>query len=383
MTKKNILIITGLDSSLKMGGIERWYINLAKIVDKESRIFLFYNKELPTDFIVNSFESHHIYSSVFAFNEIKNRREEFRKFLTNHQIKVVWSHFENTLQFLPYAKKMGLITLWTLHMGNYYYTNKQWTTNFKLFIGVILFRIKIFRNIFYIDKIYCVSDGVRKEFKNFFGHRNKFEVNYLGFEKNFLEDNLKEWKKRNKLKEKLVISSVAFHGRIKGVDIYIRAIAELNKRGYENIMYYQIGCGQYLDRNNDTAELKELAMNLNIKNLCWKGLQREVLPFLLDSDVYCQPSRHEAMPFSIMEAMSVGLPIVAPNIGGIPELVQDNANGLLFKVENYLDLADKIEILIKNRDLREKMGEHSLAVIHQDRFQSENNIKKILKDICW
>lgn len=383
MTKKNILIITGLDSSLKMGGIERWYINLAKMVDKESRIFLFYNKELPADFIVNSFESHHIYSSVFAFNEIKKRREEFREFVINHQIKIVWSHFENTLQFLPYAKKMGLTTLWTLHMGNYYFLNKQWTTNLKLFVGVSLFRIKTFTNIFYIDKIYCVSNGVLNEFKNFFGFNTKFEVNYLGFEKEFFQINRLLYDKKNNDASKIIITCIAFHGKIKGVDLFVKMIAELNKRGHGHVEYFQVGGGQFLDNNDDTEELHKLADSLKITNLRWMGLQRDVLPFLLKSDIYCQPSRHEALSFTTMEAMSVGLPIIAADTGGLPELIHAHHNGYLFETENHLDLADKVEILIKDEELRKKMGEQSLAIIHQEKFYSESNIKKILTDINW
>ena len=65
---------------------------------------------------------------------------------------------------------------------------------------------------------------------------------------------------------------------------------------------------------------------------------------------------HENSPISILEAMAYGKPIVASQIGGIPELVREGKTGLLFDPGNVDQLSDKITLLLGNRGLREAFG---------------------------
>ena len=379
---RNILIVTGLNTSEKRGGLERWYINLSRLEPTDIKIYLFYNQKLPVDSLTSEFKSNRIYPSVFKFSEITEEVDKFRLFVESNKVGYVIAHFENTVQVLPHAKKMGLKTAWSLFMGNYYYVNTDWRKNFKLFIGTQLHRLKIYRYLFYVDKVYCASHGVQKEFKNFFSHNHKFEVNYLGLEEEFLRSNLQKAQGRKKANTgEIVITCIAFHGKVKGIDIYVRAISELNKRGYDNVHYTQIGGSQFMDDRKDTLELHELASSLQIKNLSWLGIQNDVTPFLLETDIYCQPSRHEALSFTVMEAMSVELPVVAANTCGLPELIHNDENGFLFEIDNYLDLADKLELLINDEELRKRMGAKSLEIVNLPVFKTENNIKKILEDL--
>jgi glycosyltransferase involved in cell wall biosynthesis len=73
-------------------------------------------------------------------------------------------------------------------------------------------------------------------------------------------------------------------------------------------------------------------------------------------------SRSEGLPISIIEAMIAGKPIVASKVGGIPELVKDNDNGMLVKERNVLEAAQHIETLLKNPYLRERMGLRSKEI---------------------
>ena len=71
----------------------------------------------------------------------------------------------------------------------------------------------------------------------------------------------------------------------------------------------------------------------------------------------------ENSPMSILESFSCGTPVVASNIGGIPELVKDKITGMLFKPRNYVDLSSKIEYLLTNPSLLKKMSINCLNTI--------------------
>jgi len=76
------------------------------------------------------------------------------------------------------------------------------------------------------------------------------------------------------------------------------------------------------------------------------------------------PSIHEGLGLVILEAMSVGLPVVATNVGGIPEVVKDGYNGLLFEPRNWKDLAEKITFLLNDDEMRERMGKNAKKSVH-------------------
>jgi len=84
---------------------------------------------------------------------------------------------------------------------------------------------------------------------------------------------------------------------------------------------------------------------------------RDDIPSLLAaSDIYCMPSLNEALGYSLLEAMASGLPVIASNVGGIPEVVTYGEEGFLIPPKNSRKLADAIEHLVGNNDLRHKVG---------------------------
>ena len=77
-------------------------------------------------------------------------------------------------------------------------------------------------------------------------------------------------------------------------------------------------------------------------------------------DVFVLPSTNpDPLPTVVLEAMATGKPVVGYRHGGVCEMVKEGYNGLLAEVRNPEDLADKIDVLLKDKDLREKMGNNS------------------------
>ncbi|MFH1144626.1 MAG: glycosyltransferase [Candidatus Eisenbacteria bacterium] len=72
------------------------------------------------------------------------------------------------------------------------------------------------------------------------------------------------------------------------------------------------------------------------------GTRQDTRPFLAAADLACLPSRSEAQPIAILEAMAAGLPVVATRVGGIPEMVEDGKTGLLVAPGNPAELADAL-----------------------------------------
>ena len=83
---------------------------------------------------------------------------------------------------------------------------------------------------------------------------------------------------------------------------------------------------------------------------------------LAESGIFLLPSYYECLPMALLEAMAAGLPVVATAVGGIPELVRDGENGFLISPGDVAALAERIETLTQNPELRASMGRKSRAI---------------------
>jgi glycosyltransferase involved in cell wall biosynthesis len=97
--------------------------------------------------------------------------------------------------------------------------------------------------------------------------------------------------------------------------------------------------------------------------MIFHGLTMDPTPTLSTSDFLILPSRHEGLPNAVLEAMSVGLPVVAFDIPGVNELILHEVTGLLVKPFEIKPLAQAIERLANNSSFREQLGRqaHSRA----------------------
>ncbi len=87
---------------------------------------------------------------------------------------------------------------------------------------------------------------------------------------------------------------------------------------------------------------------------------------------------YENCPLSILESFALGKPVIASQIGGIPELVEDHKTGLLFKAGDAKNFAEKIEWLIKRPEEIARMGQKAQDVI-KEKFNSEKHYDKLMK----
>ncbi|HEY8025611.1 MAG TPA: glycosyltransferase [Burkholderiaceae bacterium] len=112
----------------------------------------------------------------------------------------------------------------------------------------------------------------------------------------------------------------ALHDHHKGQSVLIRAFQVLS-RDYPDARLIFVGDGA------DRAMLQELAQG--DKRIHFAGFQEDVGSWIALMDVFCFPSREEGLGSSVLDAMSLGVPVVAAAVGGLPELIGRNERGLL------------------------------------------------------
>lgn len=104
-------------------------------------------------------------------------------------------------------------------------------------------------------------------------------------------------------------------------------------------------------------DLYETRKRLKLEHcLHFAGLQAEVRPYLAAFDIYMMSSVFEGLPVALLEAMSMGIPVISTDAGGIKEVVRHNEEGLLVEVDQWPQLAGCAVSLIKDEQRRKNLG---------------------------
>ena len=140
---------------------------------------------------------------------------------------------------------------------------------------------------------------------------------------------------------------------LKRVDMLIRVCSRLF-RHYPHIYLTIVGEGP------ERANLEQLTRDGDFENVQFTGrIAYDKMPLYIGaSDVLVLPSKSEGLPDCVQEAMACGVPVIATNVGGLPELIEDGINGYLVKSED--ELQTYLEKLIKCPELAVSMGENAL-----------------------
>lgn len=104
--------------------------------------------------------------------------------------------------------------------------------------------------------------------------------------------------------------------------------------------------------------------------------------FWKNADLFILPTYNECFPLTLLEAMQQGIACIASNEGGIADIIEEGKTGFIVEKKNALQLADKIEVLIKDNALCQQIGkagrEKFLAEFTLEKF--ENRIKEIFEN---
>jgi glycosyltransferase involved in cell wall biosynthesis len=149
--------------------------------------------------------------------------------------------------------------------------------------------------------------------------------------------------------------TVANLRREKGHDVLLRAAAIVGTRGLP-VRFVDVGQGPL----REELEAQSAGLKLGDR-FRFTGARSDVLRLLAAADFFVLPSRHEGLPVTLMEASAMGVPLVVPAVGEIPNLWTDGVDALMFPPERSEALADAITALVRDEELRERLAAGSLA----------------------
>lgn len=143
------------------------------------------------------------------------------------------------------------------------------------------------------------------------------------------------------------LGTVALFRPRKGIETLLHSLVLLKK---SKTPVRLLAVGGFISEEYEN-ETKELAERLDVADLIeWTGFTRDVDAELARMDAFVLPSLYgEGLPMVVLEAMAVGLPVIATDVEGIPEAIRDGHDGLIARPADPDDLAEKVETLISGR----------------------------------
>lgn len=194
--------------------------------------------------------------------------------------------------------------------------------------------------------------SINDEMRDYFPNKRNQKLIPLGIDTDYYNPALFP---NNKTSDKIFnIITVANLVPVKGVEVLINAIKSLNNPNIKLTILgdYTNEYGQYLK-----SFCNELRLGAQVE---FKGKKMDVRPYIAASDLYVIPTlnegRKEGMPMALVEAMSMGIPVLGSNISGINFVLKDYEN-LLFEAKNESQLAQKIQWLMDLQNIkREALG---------------------------
>lgn len=367
----NILHITGMPFPTKYGSFEQWLAEICRQAGAVGhRVYIAYSQRADDVALYNEKIAEYGGRLVVLPDDA-----EIEAFCSSEQIGIVHLHFcfsgHKPLYRTLHKNRVRLFVHY--HGENGYYTNRDWCSNLYTWIRISGHRIKMRYTARFFEQFLGCSKIVADQHKAFYHLPDgKVSVHYLGIQR----DGNTERQVEHSIP---TITCTAFHSPVKGVDVLLEALALLKERGVP-FRLIQIGGGSSELDGEDTEVLKKQCDRLGLtEQVHWMGVINNVRDYLRKTDIYCQPSRSEALPLSIAEAMQYGLPVIASNVGGVSELVHDGENGYLVKAEDAGALADKLQLLLESKEKRESMGAMSKTILDRIDFYQDKSVSKLLK----
>jgi len=170
--------------------------------------------------------------------------------------------------------------------------------------------------------------------------------------------------------EEIIIGMIAnMRHEVKGHRILIKALSFLHKQPYP-FKVLLIGDGPLRNK------FEQYAVRLKVSDrILFLGSRRDINALMNASDLICTPSLSEGFSNTILEAMAVGKPVLASNVGGNPEIVVDGETGILVRPRHAEALAQEISDLLNHQELFLKMGEAGRKQI-ENHFSAEKMAKE-------
>jgi glycosyltransferase involved in cell wall biosynthesis len=337
----NVASVLQLISSLTVGGAERLLINFAASCEPGAgvpQVFVVINDRLNPDLAAElSATGHPIY---FLKRAPGNRNPRIILTLLNiirrHDIRVIHAHDSGAKHFAMLSKLYRPMSVgYTIHNTG---------------IAGTWDRVKLRLHRRFVDWNIAISAAVERECQAV--HLQRLFKVHNGIPLGAFRAMARERHFSSPLR---LINVARIYPKQKGQDILIKAVSLCVARGLD-IRCDFVGSPPEGDEST-LLSLKAQAIAENVADrvrfLCGRTDVRRPLD---EADIFVLPSRFEGFGLVLLEAMAVGVPVIAADVDGPAELLVDGSNGIKFKVGSAEDLADKIAALAAQPELAAKIA---------------------------
>lgn len=167
---------------------------------------------------------------------------------------------------------------------------------------------------------------------------------------------------KKRFSDKFLIGNIAaLDDKHKGQSIIIE-LAKKIQHSHSNIHFLIVGDGE------DRKMFEKMAEGL--ENITFEGFVTDVNNYISVLNIFLFPSRNEGLGSILLDVINHNIPIIASNVGGIPEIIQNDKNGILFDIEDINSLEKIVLDLYKNKDKREQLALNAKKSI--DKYSVKN-----------
>jgi glycosyltransferase involved in cell wall biosynthesis len=211
------------------------------------------------------------------------------------------------------------------------------------------------------DKVVCLFEDEDNYPKQVQKEKLFFVPNPLSFELSNIEFNQKE----------NIVLSLGRVTKAKGIDTLIYTWDKI-KDNVDNWKLQIVGDGE------DKKEFEQLVKKLDTRNIEFINGTTDIKPFYEKAKIFTIPSIAEGMPMTILEAMACKCCVISSKTTGGKKLIDNKKTGFLFDIGNQEGLSEQILLLIRDKELREKLANNSFKYVKQYQI---DNIAKNWNDI--
>jgi len=327
----------------------------------------FFYKELVSENFFNIKKLKIFLSSIYIYQMYYEIFDSYFSELQGLKDTVVYTYWndEVTYALQSLKKKYNYKLISRIHRGDIYQERKLY--------NYMPLKKQFIKN---VDKIYTITDSANVYLHDTYG----FDLNILKVSRLGVDDlSIISLPNGNNV---FHIVSCSFMAEVKRIDKIINALELLSTKCKNiNLLWTHIGDGYLYDNLFELAQ-KKLS---HIDNINFKFLgnldNKEVYRFYKNNqvDVFINVSESEGVPVSIMEAMSCRIPVVAPNVGGISDMIEDGESGFLL---SEICTIDEIYNALLNIDFfkREQVREKSY-MIFLDKYNARKNYIRFFEDL--
>jgi N-acetyl-alpha-D-glucosaminyl L-malate synthase BshA len=220
------------------------------------------------------------------------------------------------------------------------------------------------------DRVTAVSEFLRRRTLETFEIARPIEVIY-----NFVDTAVFTPRRRQTLRLAPARTRVLMHAsnfrEVKNIPAILQVFAEVRKQLTAKLV--MIGDGP--EKAGAEKLSRELGIQRDVLFLGNQDCMEELLPL---ADVFLLPSREESFGLVALEAMSAAVPVVASDVGGIPEVVEDRVTGFLHDPDNVSGMAASVLRLLKDGELRSRMGREARRVA-RERFDTDAMVDRYVR----